>query len=544
MIYSTNKVDVPNLDILSLIFDSKYANSNEETPLHAEARAPDQVITKGQSRKLTKNFAHFLRHEYGIGASGPGHDVVVGFSVGQSALASFFYGVIAAGGVFSAATPSATPSELARQIRDGPARALACSKELEPVALKAAAEAGLPRSSVLVLESLPEVRLSISGQSRGCDFQKTLEWEAISDPATLKTRTACLVYSSGTTGLPKGVRLSHLNLVSSIILTSSLTRPHSEAWRTKEGWKGRVLGHLPPAHIAGIAGYFINPIFEGHIVYWMPSFNFEDFAKYNDKLKITVMFSVPPIWMAIAKHPAVKDQFRHVRSALSGAAPLSTEIQDLVGAKIDGVLRQTWGMTENGGSATYAPPGRMDTLGSLGPLMPNVELRLVDEDGKDVAPGEAGEALLRGPVVTIGYHNNEEANRSTFTHDGWMRTGDILRVEDDLVYVVDRKKELIKYKGHQVAPAELEGILASHPAVSDAAVLGVPSNGTEVPKAYVVRAPDVSNPVTEQALIQYVKEKVAPHKQLRGGVEFIDIIPRSPAGKILRRKLRERQSKL
>lgn len=125
-------------------------------------------------------------------------------------------------------------------------------------------------------------------------------------------------------------------------------------------------------------------MFEGHIVYWMPAFNFDDFVKYNAALKITVMFSVPPIWMAIAKHPAVKDQFRHVRSAVSGAAPLSTEIQALVGDKIDGVLRQTWGMTENGGSATYAPPGRFDTLGSLGPLVPSVELRYVDTICQDV----------------------------------------------------------------------------------------------------------------------------------------------------------------
>ncbi|KAK0385486.1 hypothetical protein NLU13_6666 [Sarocladium strictum] len=543
MIYSSKRVELPYVDILTLLYDSKLAKTTEETPLHAEARDPDRVITKAHARKLTKSFAHFLRNHYGIGATGAGKDVVVGVSLGQSALACFFHGVLAAGGVYSAASPAATASELARQLRDGGARVLTCSKELQSVALKAAAEAGLPPSNVIILESYPEITLSNGDRSRVCDFRQSLDWELVTDPKALANRTACLVYSSGTTGLPKGVRLSHLNLVAETYLVSVLTRPTSDEWE-KDGWEGRTIGHLPTAHIAGIQGYFINPMFEGHIVYWMPSFNFEQFVKYCATLKITGMFSVPPIWMAIAKHPSVKDQFRHLRSAISGAAPLSTEIQAAVGDKIDGDLRQTWGLTENGGSATYAPPDRTDTLGSLGQLLPNVEMRLVDEDGKDVPPGQPGEAWLRGPIVAMGYHNNDEANRLTFTSDGWMKTGDILRVEKDLVYVVDRKKEMIKYKGLQVAPAELEGVLASHPGVGDAAVVGILSGGNEVPKAYVVRAPGAADKVSAEALMQYVKERVAPYKQLRGGVEFLDVIPRSPSGKILRRKLRELQAKL
>lgn len=227
MIYSSSTVTLPDVDILTLLFgeslcrsasvelaphaanagrasDTKHAKSSEETPLHAEARDPSRIITKRQTRELSKSFACFLRENYGIGASGPGKDVVVGFFLGQSAIASFFYGVVAAGGVYSAASPAATASELARQIQDGSARALACSRELRPVALKAAIEAGLPESSVIVLESYPEIKLCSSDGARVCDFEKILDWPSITDPKILSSQTACLVYSSGTTGLPKG----------------------------------------------------------------------------------------------------------------------------------------------------------------------------------------------------------------------------------------------------------------------------------------------------------------------------------------------------
>jgi acyl-CoA synthetase (AMP-forming)/AMP-acid ligase II len=185
----------------------------------------------------------------------------------------------------------------------------------------------------------------------------------------------------------------------------------------------------------------------------------------------------------------------------------------------------------------------------------------VDEDGKDVKRGEPGEALIRGPIVTMGYHNNDEANKNAYTPDGWLRTGDILREQDGEFYLVDRKKvhtqpstaasdrtraniapasqELIKYKGLQIAPAELEGIIASHPAILDAAVIGVQQEDTEVPRAYVVLAPPAVGKLTEEDVARYVQSKVAGYKRLRGGVKFVDAVPRSPSGKILRKEVRE-----
>ncbi|POR35320.1 Putative acyl-coenzyme A synthetase [Tolypocladium paradoxum] len=551
MIYGTaNQTSVPDLDLLTLLFDSHHSRAQEHTALHAEARHPLEVITKARARALTTQFAHFLRHSHGVGASGPAKDIVVTVSTGQSALACLFYGVIAAEGVYSAASPSGTPSDLARQIKDGPGRVLVCSEDRRRVALEAAKIAGLPERNVLVLTSHPEVKLESADGSLRCDFKHSLPWRPITDPEALADRTICILYSSGTTGLPKGVLVSHANVVSEVFIPASLNRPVHDEWhRQGRGFVKRTLAHLPTAHIAGVLGYFINPFFEGGIVYWMPAFNLDDFIRYSAELGVTFFFSVPPIYAAIAKHPGVKDQFSRVRQATGGAAPLSREIQQAASDKIaaDAVVTQAWGLSETTGAVTHTPPGRADTIGSLSPLLPNVTLsaswltgrRLVDDNGRDVKPGEPGEALLKGPMVTKGYHNNPEANKAAFTADGWFRTGDILRMENGLLYIVDRKKELIKYKGLQVAPAELEGVLLAHPSVADAAVIGVPYDDTEVPRAYVVLAPAARGKLSEADVAEYVKRQVAGYKQLRGGVVFVDAVPRSPAGKILRKELRD-----
>lgn len=333
-----------------------------------------------------------------------------------------------------------------------------------------------------------------------------------------------------------------MNMVSSVIIPATFNRPYYDAELARgKTYERRTLGHLPTAHIAGVMGYFVHPLFEGGVVFWMPGFNFDDFLRYAGDLKITNFFTVPPIFMAIAKHPAVKDQFKHMRGAMSGAAPLTADLQEAAGKRmgIEDPITQTWGMSETCGSATYMPPGRNVSMGSLGPLLPNVTMRIVDDDDKDVKPGEAGEALIKGPIVTPGYHNNPAANAGAFTKEGWLRTGDVMRMQDNEFYVVDRKKELIKYKGLQVAPAELEGLLASHPAVLDAAVIGVEMEDTEVPRAYVVIAPPAKGRISESDLIKFVEGKVASYKRLRGGVRFVDVVPRSPSGKILRKEVRE-----
>lgn len=253
--------------------------------------------------------------------------------------------------------------------------------------------------------------------------------------------------------------ISHQNLVAEGYLSGHPGR----AYYDRVGdYPRRTLGHLPAAHIAGVQGYFVNLLLDGGVVFWMPKFNFDDFVKYAASLQITMFFSVPPIYTAVAKHPGVKDQFKHVRQAIVGAAPIGAEMQAEASKKLPGVMiTQVWGLSETTGAATTSPPDRTDTVGSLSPLLPGISMRyvnisfkvphrtrltcalnfrLIDEEGKDVLPGEPGEALIKGPIVTKGYHNNPAANKNAFTEDGWFRTGDILRMEGDLPYIVDRKK--------------------------------------------------------------------------------------------------------
>jgi acyl-CoA synthetase (AMP-forming)/AMP-acid ligase II len=431
-------------------------------------------------------------------------------------------------------------------------------------AVKAAEEAGWGEHGggrVLLMSEGKEWALQIVQKGGGLgknliDESDKLPWQKITDPHELENSLVILIYSSGTTGLPKGmtaqhfepwrretittltgVKLSHRNLVAEAVIPGDMFK----AWiaDTKPNFEYRTIAHLPIAHIAGIQGYLINPFYMGGPVYWMPRFDFAQFLKYNAEHRITFFFTVPPIYLLIAKSPAVTDQFQTLEIAISGAAPLGKELQHAASQKLGGpdcFISQTWGLSETTGSATIMPMGINDDTGSVSALIPNMLARIVDDDGKDVEPGKPGEALVQGPVVCKGYYENEAANRESFTGN-WFHTGDIAEFRNGLFYVVDRKKELIKYKGLQVAPAELEALLINHSDILDAAVIGIDTDdGTnEVPRAYVVAD---KNKISGEAIVEYVKRNVASHKQLRGGVVFLDAIPKSPSGKILRKDLR------
>ncbi|PVI07230.1 4-coumarate-CoA ligase-like protein [Periconia macrospinosa] len=524
---------VPNIDILSLLFDSDYCLAKPDTKIHLSAANPSQhYVTVSRARALTEATTFALRKYFNIGGNGPNQDIVSVISTGHYLLPVLAYGVIGSNGVFSAASAASTAGELSKQLQGAESKILCCSQAVKDVATKAAEEAGWGKNGGGRAGS-GELGPNL------IDENQRLGWNKITDIETLKNRLVFLIYSSGTTGLPKGVQLSQHNVVAETTIPGDMLRE----WRSSpEGseFEYRTVAHLPVAHIAGIQGYLISPFYNGGEVYWMPRFDFPKFLEYSEKYRVTTMFTVPPIYLLIAKMPQVTTQFKTMRFAVGGAAPLGKELQEAASAKLGGddcFISQTWGLSETCGSTTFMPHGvPHDKTGSVSPLMPNMQARIIDDNGKDVEVGQPGEIVVKGPVVCKGYYKNEAANKEAFDGE-WFFTGDIAVFRNGLLYIVDRKKELIKYKGIQVAPAELEALLIDHADILDAAVIGVETeDGTnEVPRAYVVAD---QKKISAEQIMEYVKKNVASHKQLRGGVIFLDAIPKSPSGKILRKDLR------
>jgi acyl-CoA synthetase (AMP-forming)/AMP-acid ligase II len=357
----------------------------------------------------------------------------------------------------------------------------------------------------------------------------TLATEAVRGPVP-PTTLAFLPSSSGTTGLPKSVMLTHRNLVASLCQTRVVHRV-TEA--------DTVLAVLPLFHIFGLQLTMNLALLEGATVILLPRFDLESFLKAVQDHAVTIAAVVPPIILALAQSPAVGGyDLWSLRVLTCGAAPLGGDLARACGARLGCRVRQAYGLTELGGGTHIAPDDGPDRPESIGPPLPGVEARVVDPDtGQNVDPGQPGELLVRAPGAMLGYLDDSVATAAAIDPDGWFHTGDIVTADaDGWYYVTDRIKELIKYKGFQVAPAELEAILVTHPAVADAAVVphSDPTAG-EVPKAFVV----LRAPATAAEVMRFVANRVAPYKRVRR-LEFIEAIPKSPSGKILRRVLVER----
>ena len=474
--------------------------------------------------------------------------MILATSSGNPFIPILFYSAICAGGVFSGASTAFQIGELVRQIKDCGAKLLLCSSEFVRNTVAAAKQCGIPLDRVLIIDYKTPKRWNLVDASTGSPVLNLLdgpmhEWKRMTNQKDCHEATACILYSSGTTGLPKGVRISQWNLLACSPCCMSVgDRYRARMKREGQSFTFSTIAHLPMAHVAGIAWYSLNPFYMGGTCYWVEKYDFDSFIEYARTYRVTSQFSVPPIWLQIAKSPKVTDHFDSLVVAATGAAPMGPPLAREVSKKLGKGktrLSQFWGTTETTGSITGIDWDVVDETFSVGAIFPNVRVRILDENDKDVEPGEPGEMLVSGPIVCQGYHNRPEADRDSFV-DGFYRTGDIGVCKDGLVHIVDRKKELIKYKGLQVAPAELEALLISHPKINDAAIIGIQddSQATEVPRAYIVAKPDTEPTAKEVA--DFVKENLASHKQLRGGVVFVDEIAKSASGKILRRELRLR----
>ena len=483
------------------------------------------LIEATTGRTIThKEFAQSVRRvAYGLSKRGFGQgDVMIIFSTNIPEYAIAAHGVLSLGGIPTTANPIYSVNELKFQIADsGAIYAVTIPAFLDKV--KEAIEGS----------AIKEV--FVFGEAEGATPFAELMAEEGDPPEVeinVKEDTAALLYSSGTTGFPKGVMLTHYNMVANI---NQLTGIEAIAYDDV------LIAVLPFYHIFGFQVIMNVSMWVGATVITVPKFDLAVFLKTVQDYGATRSHLVPPIILLLAKSPVVDEyDVSSLRIITCGAAPLSKELTKEAMERLDCVIKQGYGLTETS-PATHVNPDDDWRYGAAGVTIRNTETRIVDVvTGENLPVGERGEVWVRGPQVMKGYLNNPEATAHTVDEEGWLHTGDIGYIDDDgFLYVVDRLKELIKYKGNQVPPAELEALILTHPAVADTAVIPKPDElAGEIPKAFVVLKPNHTLDADE--LMQFVAENIAPTKKVRA-VEFIDQIPKTASGKILRRVLVERE---
>lgn len=538
-------VDIPQVSLPTYVFGSPSA-ALPETPLYLDPGNPEKYhLSTSDLRQWCKRLAAGLQ-KAGLK---PGDRVLL-FSGNTLFFPVVFLGTIMAGGVFTGANPTYVPRELAYQLQDSGAKFLICNEAGLDTGIKAADVAGMSHVKVFVFDN-GYATLDNTGKGRGdvrhwsellasTAESRNFAWEELSSEEELN-RTICLNYSSGTTGVPKGVMITHKNYVSNNqgVVRAAKTMPNYEENKKTARW----LCMLPMYHAYGQTYFCVGTVSRQIPTYVMQKFNFLKMLSYIEKYKITDLTMVPPIAVAMAKHPASKKcDLSSVRYIGSGAAPLGSEVSkevEQLWPKGKMNMKQGWGMTEVTCSACSWDLTKISKSNAVGELNPNIEAMIVDvASGSEVPRGQRGEFWVRGPTVMKGYWNKPDATKETLTADGWLKTGDVAYLDDEgHLFIVDRIKELIKVKGNQVAPAELEALLLEHPAVADAGVVGVTIKGEELPRAYLVKRADQK--VEAKDIQEFMNSRVARHKRLAGGVVFLDAIPKNPSGKILRKVLRD-----
>ncbi|MGB0875486.1 MAG: 4-coumarate--CoA ligase family protein [Mycobacterium sp.] len=530
------EVDIPSASIYDYLF-GRLDDIDADRVALIEAKS-GRATTYREMVARIRTFAGALTGR-GIGVG----DVVGLLAPNSSAFAVAFHGILRAGATATTINALFTANDIAKQLTDSGATMLVTVTSMLPQAKEGAAAAGISDDDLVVLD----------GAGRATDgHPNAADLLAAGTPApelafAPSAQVAALPYSSGTTGNPKGVMLTHRNLVANIAQIRPLHGMVSD---------DVILAVLPFFHIYGMTVLLNAALHARARLVVMQSFDLAAFLGNIEKHKCTIAFIAPPVAVALAKDSLVDSyDLSSLNVVMSGAAPLDAELGQAVSERLSCKVVQGYGMSELSPVSHITPfdGGRLNMrfdapLSSVGWTVSNAASKLVDpESGTEIELPEqglskTGELWFKGPNVMAGYLNNDEATRATIDEDGWLHTGDLAQADAaGCVYIVDRLKELIKYKGYQVPPAELEAVLLAHPGIADAAVIGVQDGeGEEVPKAFVVKlTPQDGADLTEAQVMDFVAGQVAPYKKVRQ-VEFIEAIPKSASGKILRKDLRTR----
>lgn len=484
------------------------AQSNGDKPAFIDGQTARTITHRAWARAVTSTAAGLVARGLRKG------DVVALYSSNLPEYAVAFHAVSLVGGVTTLVSPLYTVGELESQLVDAEAKYVFTLPAL------------LPRVQACGCPAIREV--FVFGEAEGVTSLDALSATAGDvSPAVLDPRVdvVALPYSSGTSGRPKGVMLTHYNMVANALQAANALDVHDT---------DTLLALLPFFHIYGL-GLMNVVLYQGATAVVMPRFDPVQCLEVMRKYSVTYLPAVPPIVSALASiSPDTPLDVPALRIVVSGAAPLNETVAAAGEARLGCPVIQGYGLTETS-PLTHTTRVRGGHIGAagVGPPVPNTESKIVMvETGLECEPRQLGEICVRGPQVMRGYLHSPEATAATIDRDGWLHTGDLgYADEQGCFFIVDRLKDVIKVKGLQVAPAELEAVLLTHPAIADAAVIGVPDERAgEVPKAFVV----LKSQTTTEEILAHVSASVAPHKQLRA-IEFVEQIPRSPAGKILRR---------
>lgn len=536
--------DRPLPDFLMSTWKKHNNNNNHHTD---DGLLTDELAIFDGSTGMKRNFSEYyedtrglagsLRYDLGVDES----TCVCLFAPNHVDYLPVTLAVGLTGGRITPVNPLYTSNELEVVLNKSKTSVLIAHKNNLDVALEAAKGARYLKHVLVMTED---------GEASPVEGLETLEsikrhdqgFDTTTSECSPNTHPYILPYSSGTTGMPKGVCLTHANLTVNLLQMNLVEGPSL-------GRNDGLFSPLPFFHIYGMVVSMMFCGWRGTPIYTMSGrFDFETMLQMIQEHKPTNAHLVPPILLGLAKSPLV-DQYdmSSLKTILTAASPLGSDTETAVQNRINSCkVKQAWGMSELSPIGTLSPNSSEIPVGSVGALVSNTLGKILDENGKSLGPNEAGELIIKGPQVMMGYLDEPEQTNKCLSSSGWLRTGDLAYYDEDgYFFITDRIKELIKTRGFQVAPAELEDLLLGNEHVNDVAVIQKPDEQSgELPMAYIVLKEGVSETEeTKKGIYGWVKERVAPYKRLDGGIVFVDTIPKSASGKILRRILRDELAK-